>query len=160
MSKIISILSVLLISWCAMAAPTAEQPDRNTEVYNLDGNLGLKGYDPVSYFTEGGGAPQEGLPTISTEYGEVTYFFSSEENKNLFLENPTKYESTYGGWCAWAMANKGYADIDPTLYTINGNRAHFFINRGAKFKFDQDIQNREPAADTFWKTESGEEARK
>ena len=153
-----SVLTIVsLTSW---AGPTAEQLDRNDAKYNLEGVIGLKGYDPVSYFTEGGGHPQKGLAAIEGKYGDVTYFFASDENRNLFFANPTKFEPTYGGWCAWAMANEAYADIDPELYTINGNRLHFFISRGAKARFDRDLASREADDDNFWKGESGETPRK
>lgn len=152
---------ILTLAWASpsWAAQTAEQPDRNDAIYNLENQVGLKGYDPVSYFTEGGNQAQKGDANISGQYGDVIYHFASQANKDLFFTNPTKYEPTYGGWCAWAMANRAYADIDPELYTFNGNRLHFFISRGAKARFDRDLKNREAAADVFWMEESGEKPR-
>lgn len=160
MLRLLMTMSFLLLSATAWSAPTAEQPDRNVELYNLDNKLGLKGFDPVAPFAEHGGKAIEGDPNIATTYGDVMYRFASEENRQIFLENPTKYESTYGGWCAWAMANKAYADIDPVLFTQNGDRMHYFIAPGAKARFDADLQRREKDADDFWKSESGENPRK
>jgi len=152
-------LAIFSFSWMSIAAPTAEQPDRNISKYNLEQDLGLKGYDPVAYFEEAGATAILGDAMITGEYGGVTYHFSSEDNKALFFTNPTKYEPTYGGWCAWAMANQSYADIDPMLFTQNGNRMHFFINRGAKARFDRDLAQREADADAFWASESKEAPR-
>ncbi len=160
MNKILMALTLVLTSWSVSAAPTAEQPDRNVDFYNLEAKLGLKGYDPVAYFAEHGAEALEGDPQIATTYGDVMYRFASDENRQIFLGNPTKYEPTYGGWCAWAMANQAYADIDPVLFTQNGNRMHFFISRGAKARFDQNLQSREQDADNYWKSESGEQPRK
>ncbi len=160
MLRIVMTLTFLIISGSAWATPTAEQPDRAVDFYNLENKLGLKGFDPVAYFGDDGGQALEGDPAIATTYGDVMYRFISEENRDLFLENPTKYEPTYGGWCAWAMANQAYADIDPMLYTRHGDRMHFFISRGAKARFDQALETREQDADNFWKSESGEEPRK
>ncbi len=161
MIKYIAVSFLLLsASWKGHATPTAEHPDRNEKEYNLENNLGLKGYDPVAYFSENQGLALMGNPEISLEYGNVIYYFSSEENKKLFMSNPTKYEPTYGGWCAWAMSNRGYADIDPLLFTQHGQRMHFFISQGAKARFDRDLELREADADVFWEEESGERPRK
>jgi hypothetical protein len=161
LKSIIASIILLSASWSVQAAPTPEQPDRNEEAYNLeDQSLGLKGFDPVAYFSENGGEALQGDPEISLVYGNVLYRFSSTENKNLFMANPTKYEPTYGGWCAWAMANDSYADINPMLFTQHGNRMHFFISRGAKARFDADLEFHESNADDFWKSESGESPRK
>lgn len=156
-----TLLTTILImtSWQAWADPTAEQPDRNEAKYNLEGDLNLMGFDPVAYFAEHGGQALQGDPSISAEYGNVVYYFSSEENREIFLGHPTKYEPTYGGWCAWAMANEGYAPINPMLFTQNGNRMHFFINRSAKAQFDQQLKTHEGNADIFWTSESGEAPR-
>ena len=159
MIHILTAIIVLATSPMVYAGPTAEQPDRNNEIYNLQGELGLKGYDPVSYFPEGGGAPLEGSTDITGVYGGVTYHFANQDHKDLFFSNPTKYEPTYGGWCAWAMANDAYADINPQLFTLNGNRSHFFISQGAKARFDLSLETREQDADDFWKQESGEDPR-
>lgn len=153
------ILVSLLISATAWTEPTAEQPDRNAALYNLENGLGMKGYDPVAYFPEFGGEPVEGDPDISLVYGGVTYYFSSEDNKMAFVDDPARFESTYGGWCAWGMANEAFIEIDPTIYTLNGNRLHFFISRGAKARFDKDLQKRESDADSYWEQESGEKPR-
>lgn len=159
MKFLICLLTLTFLSAPAWANGTKEQPDRNDTIYNLQGQIGLKGYDPVSYFPEGGSTPMAGDQNIAGTYGNVVYFFASEQSRQMFFMNPTKYEPTYGGWCAWAMANQAYADIDPRLYTLNGNRAHFFISRGAKARFDRDLQRREMAADRYWGSESGEKPR-
>ncbi len=157
--KLLTIISFLLVAWQATAAPTAEQPDRNVAFYNLEDGVGLKGFDPVGYFPGHGDAAIQGDPSISATYGGVVYYFSSQENKETFLGNPTKFEPTYGGWCAWGMANEGYIDISPMVYTLHGNRAHFFLSRGAKARFDRDLLTREADADVFWESESGEKPR-
>jgi len=110
---------VILGAWISSAEPTAEHPDRNIDKYFfIDGDVGLKGYDPVGYFAEGGQTAQLGLTSITSTYGGVTYRFVSEENRLMFEANPTKYEPTYGGWCAWARANDAYAEITPQHWSL------------------------------------------
>lgn len=153
MIKSLFLVALIAIPGLATATPTPEQPDRNISEYNPFDGKTQYGFDPVSYFE---GEPLEGLNEIQGEYGGLTYFFASEENKETFLSNPTKFEPTYGGWCAWAMVNGITIDIDPNLYTISGDRIHFFVNRGAKARFDRDIDGNSATADSNWEDISGE----
>ena len=119
----------------------------------------VNGFDPVAYWPEGGNKAVKGNGSIALDYEGVTYHFTSEENREQFLLEPEKYESTYGGWCAWAMANGSKVDIVPDIFTISGKRIHFFFSRRAKRNFDRDIPKYEGQADRNWKNFSGEEAR-
>lgn len=132
---------------------------RNPASYNLQNSVGLKGYDPVAVFQEGGGRPLVGQPRLRLDYMGVTYFFATAENLDAFVQNPDRYEPTYGGWCAYAMASGTQVDIQPTLFTIHGNRAHYFVSGRAKQNFDRDVAGHEARADGFWKQISGEDPR-
>lgn len=137
------------------------QEMRDVSKYNLFvPGENLNGYDPVGYFPEGGGKPQLGSTELSLTYMGVTYNFATAENRDLFLQNPNKYEPTYGQWCARAMAAGSYVKINPLIYTIHGNRLHFFVNKRAKDFFDADLEALEASADGFWKQISGEEPRR
>jgi hypothetical protein len=57
------------------------------------------------------------------------------------------------------MASGSQVDIQPGIYTIHGNRLHFFVSRRAKANFDADVMGHEVRADGFWKQISGEEPR-
>ena len=135
------------------------QATRNVAEYNLQASVGLKGYDPVSYFPEGGGLPQAGIQNLKLDYMGVSYFFATTQNLDLFVQNPDRYEPTYGGWCAYAMASGSKVDIQPMIYSINENRLHFFVSKRAKQNFDADVAGHETRADGFWKQISGEEPR-
>ena len=136
------------------------QANRNVAQYNLAAGIGLKGWDPVAVFSEGGGRAQAGSSQITLEHSGVRYQFASERNRDLFRLDPEKYEPTYGGWCAYAMASGSKVDIQPQLFTINGSRAHYFVSARAKQNFDRDIQSYETRADDNWKQISGEEPRR
>ena len=153
------LLTSLLITGFFSASPAFAQKSRHVSEYNLQTGLGLKGYDPVSYFPEGGDQPLVGLPDLKLDYMGVTYLFATTQNVDLFLQNPTKYEPTYGGWCAYAMASGAKVDIQPKFYTINGNRLHFFVSKRAKQNFDAEVADHETRADEFWKQISGEDPR-
>lgn len=82
------------------------------------GGLALQGYDPVAYFPEGGGEPKPGKAGLTVTRHGVTYRFASEAHRELFLENPARYEPAFGGWCAYAMAEGDKVEIDPTSFLI------------------------------------------
>lgn len=158
---IFSISFVGLLMLLSQTMSSSAQVQRNTAEYNLDANqLGLKGYDPVAVFPEGGAQALRGDPQITVHHLGVIYSFASTDNRDLFLQNPEKYEPTYGGWCAYAMAQGSKVDILPTLFTVNGNRAHYFVANRAKRSFDRDIADHEDRADQIWRGFSGEEPRK
>ncbi len=121
--------------------------------FNLMGEaVGLVGYDPVSYFPEGGGRPQKGLIGINAVLDEVTYRFASEANKNAFLANPAKYQPIYGGWCAWAVgAIAKRVDVDPENYLIREGKLYLFYRdpqldtRALWLKDDQNLSRKAEA---------------
>jgi hypothetical protein len=152
--KKLLVCSSLLISLAGASDDT-----RNVEAYNLNNGIGLKSFDPVSFFPEGGNRGTPGLGALSKNYLGAVYFFSSVANKELFLDYAQKYEPTYGGWCAWAMVNGRKVDIDTDYSLINGDRIHFFVNARAKANFEQDISGNEVKADNHWREMSGEEPR-
>lgn len=152
------ILSVFALASMMITVARAA-PIRNSLEHNLQSGLGLKGFDPVAVFPEGGGVPRRGDASIRLEYLGVTYYFSTAENRETFLRNPNRYEPTYGGWCAFAMASGRKVDIQTDLFTIHGNRVHYFVSLRAKQSFDSDIMDHEDRADGFWKQMSGEDPR-
>ena len=150
---------LLMISSLLIASLAFGQTSRNISEYNLDSGIGLKGFDPVSVFPEGGSLAMEGKSENRVIHEGVTYYFATAANMILFTQKPEKYEPTYGSWCAYAMASGSTVDIKPDLFTINGNRAHYFVSNRAKKNFDKDLEKYELRADTAWKNISGESPR-
>lgn len=112
------ILFVTLISIPGFSKPYAN--------LNKEGVI-LDGYDVVSYFQ--GKDPQKGIPEFKTEYDEAIYWFSSNQNKNLFIKDPNKYAPQFGGWCAYAVADsKSKVEVDPKSFLIQDGRLLFFYN--------------------------------
>ena len=116
-----------------------------------DGNLALKGYDPVAYFTQNAAA--EGSPDITSQYQGITYRFATAENRALFNANPEKYLPTYGGWCATAMADGEKVDIDPESFAVTDGRLFLFYDGlwgDAKKKWNKKPRELEQKADAAW----------
>ena len=111
-------------------------------------NVAIKGYDTVAYFTENKAV--KGSKDFVTEYKGATWHFSSQENLDLFLSEPEKYEPQYGGYCAYAVAQNTTASIKPELFTIVDDK--LYLNYNAKIN-DQWQSNKEEfiqQADANW----------
>ncbi len=109
---------------------------------------GLSGYDPVSYFTEG--TPQRGSGYHVADYKGVTYAFTSEEHKELFQANPSKYAPAYGGWCAYGVAVGKKFVTDPTVWKIVNGTLYVNLDRGIQSKWNQDVPGYIVTADANW----------
>ena len=104
---------------------------------NGKNGIALAGYDVVAYFEQFKKKKKQGIKGISkhaSKYKGATYHFSSQENKEIFDKDPKKYIPTYGGWCAWAMANKSTrvsVDYDTFIIAENAEgeeRLYLFYN--------------------------------
>ena len=92
--------------------PAAEKPLVNRD----NAGIAIKGTDPVAYFLQG--EPVKGEADLAFQWLEATWLFSSQENLDLFTENPEKYAPQYGGYCAYAMASGNFVDIIPEAWKI------------------------------------------
>jgi len=100
---------------------------KNRGQYNLEKGLAIQGYDPVAYFKSN--EATKGKKEISYEFEDVTYYFSSEANRDAFKKNPAAYEPQYGGWCAYAMGETGEkVEIDPETFKILDGKLYLFYN--------------------------------
>ena len=94
------------------------------KTFNIEGGVVIKGYDPVSYFQASG--PLKGDKKITVSHDGVSYLFANEENKTMFLAQPSAFIPQYGGWCATAVAGGYKYDIDPKNYKITDNKLYLF----------------------------------
>lgn len=119
-------LMTLPILSTALAAP--QQPI-NERFDTIGQGVAMSGFDPVSYFPEGGGKPAKGFIKRDYKYGGVTYRFASDANLARFRANPEKYVPAYNGWCAWAMAElNAKVDVEPTAYEVYQGKLFVFYD--------------------------------
>jgi YHS domain-containing protein len=147
--KMIFVLFLFSICGSTVSAQTDQLRNKH---FNLDDNVGLEGYDPVSYFTSG---PQEGQKKLSYSFKGVAYLFSSAQNLATFKASPEKYEPMYGGWCAYAMGKTGEkVKIDPETFKIVDGRLYLFYNFWGNNTLEDWNEKETPlkaAADLNWK---------
>lgn len=58
--------------------------------------VAIKGYDTVSYHTEGRAV--KGKSEYSHKWNDAKWYFSSAGNRDLFAANPLRYAPQYGGY--------------------------------------------------------------
>lgn len=122
--------------------------------YNLGKNgLAIEGKDPVAYFLQNKAVT--GKASLGVQHGGALYYFSSAENKTLFIANPSKYVPQYGGWCAYAMGSDGTkVEIDPDTFTILDGKLYLFYNKffnNTLKSWKKDEANLKLKADKNWK---------
>lgn len=121
--------------------------------YNLQNGLMADGYDLVAYFKD---KPSMGKKAYSTKYNNIKFNFSSEENLIMFLKSPKKYIPQYGGYCAYAIAEKKTKmDIDAETYEIRDGKLYLFYNSWFSSKLEDwqegDTEQLQLQGDENWK---------
>jgi YHS domain-containing protein len=147
--KKLAVLVLVLVSGISFAQNDAKRISQ----YNLENKVAIQGYDPVGYFTQG--KAMGGKKEIVTSYQGVIYQFSSAQNKETFLKNPSKYEPQYGGWCAYAMGSAGEkVEINPETFKILDGKLYLFYNayfNNTLKSCKKDEANLKVKADNNWK---------
>jgi len=102
----------------------------------LLGGLAIKGYDPVSYFTES--KPTKGNKKVELEHSGATWRFNSQQNLYLFKGDPKSYAPQFGGYCAWAVSQGSTAGIDPQAWKIVNEKLYLNYNKSIQKKWEKD----------------------
>lgn len=125
MKSIIFLAALVTIS---TSTPAQDATGLRKKHFNLDDGIAIKGYDPVAYFTQNKAV--KGSKDLAVSYQGITYYFSAASNKEAFKANPSKYEPEYGGWCAYAMGEKGEkVSVDPETFKILNGKLYLFYNK-------------------------------
>lgn len=117
----------LLLGFIATNGMAQDATAQRKKEYNLEDNLAIMGYDPVTYFILNKAV--KGKKELNYTYQGVTYRFSNGASLEEFKKHPSRYEPEYGGWCAYAMGAKGEkVSIDPQTFKIINGKLYLFYN--------------------------------
>lgn len=148
-----SLILALMIGCFPAIVMAQDQSALRKKQFNLEGNLAIDGYDPVAYFKSNKAI--KGKKDLAVSHQSIIYYFSSVENKETFKKNPSHYEPEYGGWCAYAMGEKGEkVSIDPETFKIVDNKLYLFYNRffnNTLKSWNKDEARLKTSADAHWK---------
>lgn len=113
-------LLILLIAFTTISS-LSQQTD-----YNLKKGYAAEGYDVTAYFNN---KALEGSKKFTTTYDGVKFKFVSQANLDTFKKTPEKFIPQYGGYCAYAIADKGKkVSVDPETFEIRDGKLYLFYN--------------------------------
>lgn len=140
-----ALLFISFVSTSIISAPSFAADEVYTGLFSSNA---IKGYDTVAYFTQG--KPVKGSDEFSSNYKGVNWLFSSQQNLDLFLAEPTKYEPQYGGYCAYAVSQGSTASIKPELFTIYQDKLYLNYSSGINDKWLANKDDFIEKADANW----------
>ncbi len=133
----------------ALAAIPAAAAEKDP-VFTSRGNLAIRGYDPVAYFTEGKAV--KGDKDFTLGWQGADWRFASARNRDLFSEDPEKYAPQYGGYCAWAVSRNYTAPTDPDAFTVVAGKLYLNYNKRVMRQWLEDRDRNIEQADQNWPT--------
>lgn len=89
--------------------------------------VALKGYDPVSYFTDG--KPEQGSKEFTFAFDDTTYWFKSAEHRDKFAADPERYAPQFDGYCAIQVSRGHKVEADPEAWTITNGKLYVFSGK-------------------------------
>jgi len=100
------------------------------------GDVAIKGYDPVAYFTVSKAV--KGSEKYSHRWLGATWRFSSPENQKSFQATPVKFAPQYGGYCSDGVAyDQATANIDPQAWRIIGGKLYLNFDPGSAQELEE-----------------------
>lgn len=74
----------------------------------------------------------------------------SQQNLELFEDNPRKYIPQYGGYCAWAVSQGYTANIDPNAWRIINEKLYLNYSKSVQEKWEKNTKGNIKQADNIW----------
>jgi YHS domain-containing protein len=138
--KSVTVAATLAISSLSFAADIDINANAN--------DLAIHGYDAVSYFTDS--KASKGDPNYTATYKSAIYQFSSDENREIFQNNPEKFAPQFGGFCAMGVALNKKLDTDPTAWKIVDGKLYLNLNKAVQKKWLSDVPTYLETANRVW----------
>ncbi|RBP51453.1 YHS domain-containing (seleno)protein [Arenicella xantha] len=108
----------------------------------------IRGYDSVAYFTQN--KPVKGSTDFSYEYQGATWLFASEQNLEVFKQNPEQYMPQYGGYCAYAVSRGTTASIKPEYFQIYQGKLYLNYSKSVAKRWRKDKDKYIQEANKHW----------
>lgn len=95
--------------------------------------VALSGMDPVSYFTER--EPQPGRADFEFIWQNVSWYFATAANRDVFAKAPDIYSPQFGGHDVMGVARGFITDSDPRIYALFKQRLYLFYSAANREAF-------------------------
>ncbi len=135
----ISIGSVALVAAMALSFHLSPLSWGWYQPFDTSSGLALDGYDPVAYHTIN--EPRKGNDTITLQWKDAEWHFTSLENRALFESDPERYAPRYGAHCARAVRNNRTATSNPNIWHMEEGKLYVFGKQRAKEQWVTEISN-------------------
>jgi len=86
--------------------------------------IALRGYDPVTYFTDG--KPAKGSIEFWYAFDDAVYLFRSAQHREQFARDPERFAPQYDGYCAGGISKNYKVEPDPEAWLIANGRLFVF----------------------------------
>ena len=117
-------------------------------VFAID-RIAIRGTDPIAYFEHR--RPVAGDPALQAEWNGAIWRFASADNRDAFMAEPQRFAPQYGGFCAWAVAEKGELySTQPENWSIVENRLFLNFNDDIQRRWQADVPGFIARADSRW----------
>lgn len=136
---------IIFAALLSLFASVASAEKLNTSLF---GNLAVKGYDVVAYFTDNKAV--KGDKKLQIEWQGANWRFSSQANLEAFKANPEQYAPQYGGYCAYAVSQGYTAGIDPEAFAVVDGKLYLNYSHSIAEKWQADRDNYILLADKNW----------
>lgn len=139
--------------WPEVSAKHGDQilTEAEKAFYNNTNNQGISigGYDPIAYFTLNKAV--KGSEKYQARFQGATYWFSTQENAEMFKNNSKMFAPSYGGFCGYAMSDGGRRrPVNPKIYTIVDGHLILQHSKTALKLWEKNVQDSKDKADGHW----------
>jgi YHS domain-containing protein len=148
-ASLLAITTVIALGAAIVPVASHAYDENSTSAVNVDAKgIGLKGHDPVAYFTVG--APTVGRADLTARHDGVTYQFATAANRDAFKAAPTKFAPQFGGFCAMGVALEKKLDGDPSAWTVADGKLYMNVNKDVQKKYLEDLPGNNKKAEANW----------
>ena len=132
-----TILTALAIAVFAVTLGSLGRPSLSGEINTgYFGNVAIKGYDPVAYFTMSRAV--KGSEEFASDWLGATWHFSTAEHRDFFTASPIKYAPQYGGLCSDGVAyGSTTTNIDPEAWRIIDGKLYLNYDPGSAAELEE-----------------------
>ena len=113
----------------------------------------VNGYDVVAYFKQQ--SPVKGFDSLSYNWQNANWKFSSQSNLDSFRNNPTRFAPKYGGYCAYGVSGNYKAPTSPDAWTIVNDVLYLNYNKTVQVSWKKEMDQRIRDADKNWQALAG-----
>lgn len=128
-----ALLAVTLLLMPIAAPGPARAATGERIVADPHSGIALYGYDPVSYFIDGG--PRAGVSDFEHRFAGLVWRFRSAANRAAFVAEPERYVPAFGGYDPVAAGEGRPVPGSPLLYAIDGGRLYLFSHAQTRLRF-------------------------